>query len=208
VVEAFNASTTMSSLRLPASMNITARISGMTSGADSISGRNFCLSDQNVSATLDWEARTTAPVQNLAGTSEKTVDIGYRQITGSGVGTGDCELQVASRAAFDKLQTEISRTTARSIVLKYNPLRVTSMDSRGYIQLNYGKPVLELGSMVSVGGRNSFPTRYQVVTAGDNFAWAQPYGSAGNVFVGDQAAIIESDSSEANARRTESAPLP
>jgi hypothetical protein len=208
IVEAFEASSTSVTLRLPSNLSVTARISGMSSGSQSISDRNFCLSDQTVSATLDWQAKAEGSGGNLAGTAEKTVNVGYQSLVGQGVGTGDCELQPAARAAFDRLQTEIARTTARSVVFRYNPMRVTQVDQRGRVQLNYGSPVLVMGSMVSIGGQNSFPTRYQVVTAGPNYAWAQPYGSPGNVFVGDSASMIEADSSEANARRTESVPLP
>jgi hypothetical protein len=208
IVEAFEASSTSPTLRLPASLVLTGQISGMTAGANSISDTNFCLSDQTVSATLDWQAKGPGSGQTLAGTAEKTVDIGYRSVTGPGVGMNDCELQPAAKAAFDKLQTEIARTAARAIVVRYNPIKVTAVDSRGRVQLNYGKPVLEMGSMVSIGGRNSFPTRYEIVTTGPGFAWAKPYGSAGDIFVGDEASMIEADSSEANARRTEFAPLP
>jgi hypothetical protein len=189
-------------------LTMTGRISGISGSTTTSAGPNFCLSDQSVFATLDWRIEGLPGTSHLAGTTEKSVNTGFDIATGGGVGPGSCNAGQASMQTFDRLQTEISRAAARQIALTVTPMRVTAVDERGRIRLNYGAPVLQMGMQVSVGGQLSMPVRYRVLTSGAGFSWAEPYGARGDVRPGERATVIEMDSAEANARRTDYNPLP
>jgi hypothetical protein len=208
ISESLRASEAGSAALAGRSLSLSGRISGISGSTGTSAGPNFCASDQSVFATLDWRVQGMPVVGSLSGTTEKSVNTGFVVETGGGAGPGSCSAGEASLAAFDRLQTEISRATARQIALSIIPMRATTVDDRGRIRLNYGSPVLQMGMLVMVGGESSLPSRFRVVTSGSGFAWAEPYGARGTVRPGDRASVIESDSPEANARRTEFNDLP
>lgn len=203
ITEALFASSTVPSYGLSYRISISGTVGDLTTDVSKTSGHNFCVSSAHAIGTLDWIARIGSQGQSIGGSTNKSVEVAYDNKNGNSY----CNTATQSNVSFDKLQTELSRATARNIAFKLNPLRVTSIEGNR-IQLNYGSPVLSLGMRVSVGGNSAFPVKYEIVNTGDTFAWAKPYGDLGEINVGDRVKLIESDSLENNARRFEGGELP
>ncbi len=112
---------------------------------------------------------------------------------------------------YDELQHEVALAVARLVAFHIDPLRVTNVEGRR-IQLNYGSPLLTLGTIVEVAGQGAAPaTRYYVTSSSPDGATAEVHGEIGDwtkVGPGSVGTVIESDDSAAGARTTNRVELP
>ena len=111
------------------------------------------------------------------------------------------------RAVLTELEQGLALQAARFLALKLAPLRVIGTGPDG-IHLNYGAPLLDLGTIVQVQTADGRLERFRVVAAGDQTAVAEPDGEAAPVSAGSLATVIEQDSAAANARTTRRVDLP
>jgi hypothetical protein len=115
----------------------------------------------------------------------------------------------SGQALYTELQHEVALATARLVAFHIVPLSVTASEGRT-IQLNYGAPLLALGTIVQVtspdGGASA---RYTVTAAGPQGATAQLDGDGSpRITVGSIASVIEPDDLAANGRRLTRVELP
>ena len=115
----------------------------------------------------------------------------------------------SAEATYAELQQQVALAVARNVAFAIEPLRVTAVTGSG-IQLNYGAPLLQLGSLVQVTAADGTIVRYNVTGAGQGSAQAtyQGGGPAAAVTPGNRAIALEADDPAANARRFERVDLP
>lgn len=116
----------------------------------------------------------------------------------------------SGEAAYGQLQQEVALAVARLVAFKIEPLRVTDVD--GYdIKLNYGSPLLKLGTIVQVDMRGGMRRLRYLVTSSDNrYALAEVDGDNDSSAIepGAFASVIEEDDPAANGRRYRRTRLP
>lgn len=113
-------------------------------------------------------------------------------------------------ALYTQLQHEVALAAARMISLRLAPMHVVSGDGRE-IQLDYGAPLLALGTMLHVTSPDGATTiRYNVTSARQGTATAEidGGGDASEIGPGSTAIIIEPEDPAANARRFKRVDLP
>lgn len=116
----------------------------------------------------------------------------------------------SGQVLYTTLQHQVALAVARKVAFQLVPLRVVSSDGRS-IQVNYGAPLLELGSMLqatSPDGREAI--RYSVTSAGGQSAIAQidGDGNASKIAPGSTVILIEPEDPAANGRRLKRVELP
>ena len=131
--------------------------------------------------------------------------------TGSNIQTPGMETasyQPNGEATYTQLQNQVALAVARLAAFHIVPLQVTSNEGRR-ISLNYGSPLLTLGTIVEAAGPGS-AVRYNVVSAGSDSATAEKdsEGDASGIGPGTPATVIEADDPAANARRIPRVDLP
>lgn len=117
---------------------------------------------------------------------------------------------MSGKAVYGVLQHELALAAARVIALHIVPLQVVKVDG-GDIQLNYGSPLLQLGSLVQVSSKNRMRAiMYRVISATESGAIAEKEGDgdSSSIALSDNATIIESDNPAANSRRMKRVSLP
>lgn len=112
-------------------------------------------------------------------------------------------------AAYGQLQQEVALAIARMVAFRADPLRVTAVEGFD-IELNYGAPLLAMGTIVEVRTTGLRSLRYRVVSAGSGRAVAEMDGDNDPALVkaGAEAMVIEADDPAANGRRYRRARLP
>ena len=116
----------------------------------------------------------------------------------------------AGRGLYARLQHEVAIAVARKVSFRLVPLEVVSGGGRT-IQLNYGSPLLTLGTTVMVTSPDGRATvRYNVTSASDNSATAEVdgEGDVGRIVQGATGVVIEADDPAANGRRMKRVDLP
>ncbi|MFX7988762.1 hypothetical protein ABTK55_19505, partial [Acinetobacter baumannii] len=84
----------------------------------------------------------------------------------------------------------------------FDPLRITMVNGK-IIGLNYGAPLLPLGTIVQAIGADGLPLRYHVIAAADGSSTAQLDGDGDyqSLQPGAPVTAIEADDPAANQRR-------
>lgn len=140
------------------------------------------------------------------GLATKTVETGARiNADGSYAATS-----MTGDAVYGVLQNEIALAVARIVAFKVVPLAVTDLDG-DRIALNYGAPLLKLGSSINVpSGSGLRSLRYSVVSAANGSAIAEVEGDVdtSSVRVGTVVTYAEEDDPAANGRRYDRVKLP
>lgn len=116
----------------------------------------------------------------------------------------------SGQAMYTKLQHEVALAATRKIAFHLFPLRVTGGDGRT-IRLNYGAPLLTLGTMVQATSPDGGTVvRYSVTSsdAGSAIAEREGDGNASRIVPGSSAIVIEPEDPAANARRFRRVELP
>jgi hypothetical protein len=114
------------------------------------------------------------------------------------------------QAAYGQLQHEVALAVARLIAFHISPLTVVSRDENTIV-LNYGAPLLKLGTIVQVTSTDGRETiRYNVTSATANSAVAEidSEGDVSRLMPGSFATVIEPEDPMANARRMKRVDLP
>lgn len=131
--------------------------------------------------------------------------------TGSDVGADDFRAtsSEAGRGLYTRLQHDVAIAVARKVSFRLVPLQVVGGGGRT-IQLNYGAPLLTLGTMVMVTSPDGATVRYNVTSASDNSATAEVDGEGdiGRIGPGSTGVVIEADDPAANGRRMKRVDLP
>lgn len=203
LIESFAASESFSGSNLHLNLSITGRVGELSLKNNTSSSSSFCVSNSYAVGSLDWSLVDKVTNRIISGTTTKKAEISRNSTTGS----DDCQAQTEFDRPYDAIQTELARAVARNIVLKFQPLKVIGSEGNK-IQLNYGRPVTEIGQLIKIGGDSHYPSTYKIVSTTKYTSWAAPYGTVSSVSINEIAEIIEGDSNEANGRRFEKVDLP
>src|SRR5579859_3801756 len=178
---------------------VTGRVAGLGLTASKASGPDYCVGGTRAVASLDLRVRDAHSGAILfGGNVTKSVALSSNIVAGG----ARCGTMTPDDASYDRVEGALALVAARTVLFHIAPLRVTGISGRR-IALNYGTPILTLGTIVQVTGAGGFPLRYQVVAATAEAAFADPDGEAGPIAPGTLAQLIEEDDPAANARRTE-----
>lgn len=124
---------------------------------------------------------------------------------------GSANASVASgEGLYSLLQRQIAMVAARQVAFHFRPLEVVNLGGKK-IQLNYGAPLLEVGSMLSLTSPDgSSAARYRITSTGANTALAQQVGDADSTGIvpGSRATVIEKGDPAANQSTLERVDLP
>jgi hypothetical protein len=176
-----------------------------TMGATSTgaTGDDYDVRSDRAAVTFSYVIRDAAGRVVFGGTVEKTVETGAT-IQGSDAAAS---ATIDGQAVYKRLENAISVAVARAVLFHIAPLRV--IDSQeGDIRLNYGAPLLGVGTMIQAPSANGRSLRYVVSSASRGQAVAEADGERGPVAVGDEASVIEPEDAAANARRYHKVELP
>jgi len=116
---------------------------------------------------------------------------------------------MSGQGVYTVLQNQMALAVARLVAFHIDPLRVVSGGGR-QIRLNYGSPLLTLGTVVHATGSNGVMVRYLVSSADPDGATADIDSEADSSQVGPGSAVtaIESGDPAANERRIQRVDLP
>jgi len=136
----------------------------------------------------------------------KTIEIG----SDIKVGGFETRSNDSGQALYGRLQQQVALAVARAVAFHFTPLRVTGGDGR-HIQLNYGAPLLTLGTTVQATSPDGATNvRYNVVAASEGVATAEAEGGGdpSRIVAGSRATVLEPDDPAANGRRYQKVELP
>ncbi|HYD36957.1 MAG TPA: hypothetical protein VEA60_05055 [Allosphingosinicella sp.] len=136
----------------------------------------------------------------------KTIETGFD----TKVGRFQASANESGQALYGRLQHEVALAVARAVAFRFTPLRVVGGDGR-QVQLNYGAPLLALGTIVEATSPDGTTmVRYNVVSAADGSALARVEGGgdSSRIVAGSRARVIEPDDPAANARLFDRVELP
>ncbi len=186
---------------------VSGRISdvGGSATTGSAADGGFSASSSSMVVNMDVALRDASGRIVYGGLITKSLEIGSAMET-QGLSSGTSR---SGQALYTELQHEVALAVARTVAFRIEPLRVTGV-SGSRIQLNYGAPLLRLGTMVQVTAPSGAIIRYNVTGAGQGSAQADYYGGApaGEATPGSTAIVIEQEDPAANGRRFEKTDLP
>lgn len=189
---------------------VSGRISEVSGGGPAAPAPNmpnggWAMSASNMVVNMDVTVRDPSGRIIYGGLMTKKIETGFNMDTGGLSSTSTH----TGKAVYTELQHQVALAVARLVAFKIAPLRVTNVAGER-IQLNYGAPLLGLGTIVQVTGSDGSLARYNVTGAGAISAQADYEGDGKplSVAAGNMAMVIEADSAEAKARRFERVDLP
>lgn len=166
----------------------------------------YHISQSFMSVALDVTVTDRNGAVVYGGPIMKKIETGYAMTADNSYSRGSN----TGEAVYGQLQQEVALAVARLVSFKIEPLRVTEID--GYdIKLNYGSPLLKLGTIVQVDGKGGMRRlRYLVTSSDSRFALAEVDGDndPSLIEVGAFASVIEEDDPAANGRRYKKSRLP
>jgi hypothetical protein len=116
----------------------------------------------------------------------------------------------STESVYANLQRELALAVSRSVNFEIDPLRVIATSGRR-ARVNYGAPLVTLGSTIIVdGGVERGQIRCNVVSAGNGFADIEAEGgqSLADILPGSLATFAEPEDPASNMRRIDRVPLP
>lgn len=198
----------------PAGGYVVSAVLSDTSGGPGSAGPNapdmgpggFSIASTGMRINADVTVRDRAGHIVFGTLLTKTIEIG----SDIKVGGFETRSNESGQALYGRLQHEVALAVARAVAFHFTPLRVIDGDGR-QIRLNYGAPLLTLGTIVQATSPDGATTiRYNVVSAADGVATARVDGGgdASRIVPGSRAIVIEADDPAANARRYDKVELP
>lgn len=166
----------------------------------------YHISQSFMSVALDVTVTDRDGTVVYGGPIMKKVETGYSMTADNSYSNGSN----TGEAVYGQLQQEVALAVARLVAFKIEPLRVSEID--GYdIKLNYGSPLLKLGTIVQVDGKGGMRRlRYLVTSSDSRYALAEVDGDndPSLIEIGAFASVIEGDDPAANGRRYKRTRLP
>lgn len=191
---------------------ITGRISDVSGGpapgpaAPDMGPDGFSIATNSMRVVIDVTVRDGAGRIVFGVPLVKTIE------TGSDIRVGDFRTSSneSGQALYARLQQQVALAVARAVAFHFNPLRVTVSEGRN-IRLNYGAPLLAIGTLIQVTPpKGASILRFSVTSATGDGALARFEGSGdpARAVPGSLAVAIEADDPAANGPRYERVELP
>lgn len=173
---------------------------------NTVSTSTYSISSQKIFVSMEVTLRDDSGRIVYGGLLTKHLEVGSN-IQTPGMETSSSR---SGEAVYTELQNQVALAVARLTAFHIVPLQVVANDGR-QIRLNYGAPLLTLGTMVDASSPDGMAKiRYNVVSADAGGATAEKYGEGdgGRIVPGSTATAVEADSPEASARSIPRVDLP
>lgn len=170
-------------------------------------GDGFSISSRNIFVSMEVNLRDSAGHIVYGGLVTKHLETGSSIRTGGGLQTSSSQ---SGEAVYTELQNQVALAVARVVAFHIVPLKVISAEDRE-IRLNYGSPLLALGTIVQATSPDGGAmVRYNVTSSDPNGAIAEidQEGGGARIVPGSVAYVIEDDDLSANRRRSKRVELP
>lgn len=192
---------------------VTATLSDVSGGpggaapdAPDMGESGFAIATSGMRVNVDVTVRDRSGRAVFGTLLTKTIETGYDVK----VGTFQASANESGQALYGRLQQQVALAIARAVAFHFTPLEVVGGDGR-QIRLNYGSPLLTLGTTVQATSPDGGTmVRYNVVSAapGSALARVEGGGDPSRIVPGSRAIVIEADDPAANARRFDKVELP
>lgn len=173
---------------------------------NTVSTSTYSISSQKIFVSMEVTLRDDSGRIVYGGLLTKHLEVGSN-IQTPGMETSSSQ---SGEAVYTELQNQVALAVARLTAFHIVPLQVVGNDGR-QIRLNYGAPLLTLGTMVDASSPDGMTKiRYNVVSADAGGATAEKYGEGDGdrIVPGSTATAVEADSPEASARSIPRVDLP
>jgi hypothetical protein len=173
---------------------------------DNVSGSSFSISNNSIFVSMEVTLRDSTGRAVYGGVLTKTIETAS-EIQTAGFSSASMK---SGEGIYSVLQNQVALAVARLAAFHIVPLRVTGVEGN-QIRLNYGAPLLTLGTAVEILPPSGFnAVRYAVTSSNPGGAVADQdnEANAAGVVPGTVATVIESDDPAVNARRTKRVDIP
>lgn len=187
-------------------MVLNGRVSDVGTSSSSVATQDMDQSSDEAGLTVDVSLQTPGGSVRFGGSIAKRVNSGTSFSTEGFSSASD----QSDTSVYNNLQRELALAVSRSVSFELDPLRVISVSGRR-ARVNYGAPLLTLGTTVIVdGGVERGQIRCNVVSAGNGFADIEAEGgqSLESILPGSRAQFAEPEDPASNGRRLERVNLP
>ena len=171
------------------------------------SGDGFSISSRSIFVSMEVTLRDSSGRIVYGGLLTKHLETGS-SIKTQGQRTSNSQ---SGEAVYTELQNQVALAVARLVAFRITPLKVVANDD-GEIRLNYGSPLLTLGSIIQATSPDGGAmVRYSVTSSDPNESIAkidQERAGGAKITPGSVASVIEDDDASANRRRTSKVELP
>jgi hypothetical protein len=172
-----------------------------------VSSAGYSVSSQKMFVSMNITLRDPSGRTVYGGLFTKHMEIGS---SGRAQGVETASGQ-SGEAIYTELQNQAALAVARLVAFHIVPLKVVGANGKK-IQLNYGSPLLTLGTIVHATSPDGSATvRYTVTSASPEGAAAQVDGEVGDwsrIGPDSLVSVVEADDPAANERRIEKTDLP
>jgi hypothetical protein len=187
---------------------VTGRISEVSGGGPAAPAEagpgGFAISTSDMLVNMDVTVKDPQGQIVFGGLLTKKLQTGFNMET-SAFSSSSSQ---SGKAIYTELQHQVALAVARLVAFHVEPLRVTGIEGEE-IQLNYGAPLLQVGTLVQVTGAHGM-MRFNVTSAADGSAQAEldGDGDVASISQGMRATVVEADDPAANGRRFRKVDLP
>ena len=182
---------------------LSAVVSAVGSRSANVSGQDMQMSGEQSTVSMSLTLRDPAGRAVGGGLVTRSVETSGSITTNAFATSGGRDGQ----AMYNALEQGLAAQAARFAAMKVAPMRVID-DSADGIRLDYGSPLLTLGTMIQVQTPTGRFARYRVTAAGQGVSTAESDGAPTPVPPGSLAIVIEEDDPAANARTMRRIDLP
>lgn len=164
----------------------------------------YAISTSDMLVNMDVTIRDPQGQIVFGGLLTKKLQTGFNMETAAFSSTSS----QSGKAIYTELQHQVALAVARLVAFHVEPLRVTSVGGDA-IELNYGAPLLQVGTLVQVTGPRGM-MRFNVTSAAEGTAQAELDGDGdlASVSPGMRGTVVEADDPAANGRRFRKVDLP
>jgi len=188
------------------SYTLTGRITDVGYDAQTVDTKGSSIVDQYMVVSVEFQVRSKTGKVVYGGALTKRLNI----LTGTETAEVSYARAQSGRTTFSQIQQQIGFAVARAVIFHFNPLRVVDNDGKS-IALNFGAPLVPLGSAVIVATASSLQGRRLTVTSsmsGRAVATSDANIPLRDVPIGSPVTFAESDDPAANSRVYERVELP
>ncbi|MBU6269199.1 MAG: hypothetical protein KGN34_16750 [Sphingomonadales bacterium] len=187
-------------------LTLTGRLTGVGYESQTVDTAGSAIADQFMVVGIEFALRNRAGRIVYGGALTKRLNID----AGSETADVSFSRSQSGRTTFAQLQQQVAYAVARNVLFHLHPLRVVANDGKA-IALNYGTPLVPLGSAVLVPSATSLRGRRLTVVSARNdqaVAESDAHAALQDVPVGAVVTFAEADDPAANSRVFQRVELP
>ena len=188
------------------SLTLSGRLTDVGYDAQTVGTQRSMVTDQFMVVTIEFQLRDRSGRVVYGGALTKRLNIS------TGTETADISYSRSQTGGttFSQIQQQVGFAVARAVIFHLQPLRVVENDGKA-IALNYGTPLVPLGSAVIVTGSGSLRGKRLTVTSsmpGRAIAESDARISLADIAPGTLVMFAEADDAAAKSRVFERVDLP